>query len=162
KMLPYLYRSPGLSFARSTTLAMNIVRSVVETQKPDGERLPGYHEAELASLRLRMLSPAPLYPAMDQALIAGWLDEALAALGKARFDLYGKTAYPDATFTLRLAFGTVRGYPMNGTVAPAKTTFYGLYDRAFGFDQKPPFNLPPRYVDRQKAIDLKTPLDFVS
>ena len=39
-------------------------------------------------------------------------------LGKARFAVYGKTTYPDATFTLRLSYGQVKGYPMNGTKAP--------------------------------------------
>ena len=47
-------------------------------------------------------------------------------IGKARFAVYGKSAYPDATFTLRLSYGTVTGYPMNGTKAPPFTTFYGL------------------------------------
>ncbi len=83
-------------------------------------------------------------------------------IAKARFAIYGKSAYPDATFTLRLAYGTVKGYPMNGTIAPPKTTFYGLYDRSAGFDDKPPFNLAPRFVERRDRIDLSTPLNFVS
>jgi hypothetical protein len=83
-------------------------------------------------------------------------------IGKARFAVYGKTTYPDATFTLRLAYGPVKGYPMNGTKAPSKTTFYGLYDRAASFDSKPPFDLPPRFVERRASLDLATPMDFVS
>ena len=57
-------------------------------------------------------------------------------IGLARFAVYGKSVYPDATFTLRLGYGSVKGYPMNGTEAPPRTTFYGLYDRSYGFDQK--------------------------
>ena len=62
-------------------------------------------------------------------------------LGKARFAVYGKNAYPDATFTLRLSYGTVDGYPYNGTVAPPFTTYYGLFDRSASFGNKEPFNL---------------------
>jgi len=83
-------------------------------------------------------------------------------IAKARFSIYGKSVYPDATFTLRLAYGTVQGYPMNGTKAPPKTTFYGLYDRSASFDNKPPFNLMPRFIQRKERIDLSTPLDFVA
>jgi Peptidase S46 len=83
-------------------------------------------------------------------------------LGKARFAVYGKTTYPDATFTLRLSYGQVKGYPMNGTLAPPKTTMYGLYDRAYSFDLKPPFNLPARYAEGKQKLDLSTPLDFVT
>jgi Peptidase S46 len=82
-------------------------------------------------------------------------------IAKARFAIYGKSVYPDATFTLRLAYGTVNGYPMNGTKAPSKTTFYGLYDRSASFNNQPPFNLTPRFVERRDKIDLSTPLDFV-
>jgi hypothetical protein len=90
--------------------------------------------------------------------------EAGEQIGKARFAVYGKTAYPDATFTLRLSYGLVKGYAMNGTKAPAKTTLYGLYDRAASFNFAPPFNLPARYMDTQarQKLDLATPLNFVT
>jgi peptidase S46-like protein len=83
-------------------------------------------------------------------------------LGKARFLVYGKDAYPDATFTLRLSYGTVTGYPYNGTVAPPFTTFYGLYDRAASFSNQSPFDLTPKEVAGRDKLDLSTPLDFVS
>ena len=82
-------------------------------------------------------------------------------LGKARFLVYGKNTYPDATFTLRLSYGAVIGYPYNGTIAPPFTTFYGLYDRAAGFSDKPPFDLTPKEEAGLKNLDLSTPLDFV-
>jgi Peptidase S46 len=89
------------------------------------------------------------------------VSSATEKIAKARFAIYGKSVYPDATFTLRLAYGTVNGYPMNGTKAPSRTTFYGLYDRSASFDNKPPFNLTPRFVERRDKIDLSTPLNFV-
>jgi hypothetical protein len=230
------------------TLATNIVQYVAEIKKPDGERLASYHDAQLESLKFRMFSPAPVYPAMEIARLAGMLELSLAELGpndpfvkaalngrtpkdaaaslvngtklaapefrkqlveggeaavnastdpmivlarqldpmrreltkwtednvssvvqrageqigEARFAVYGKTAYPDATFTLRLSYGKVDGYDMNGTKAPYKTTFYGLYDRAGSFDLKPPFDLPARYKDGRDKLDLTTPLDFVT
>jgi len=230
------------------SLALSIVQYVAEIKKPDGERLSGFHEAQLESLRYRLLSPAPIYPAMEEARLSGGLAEsaqqlgaddefvrtalggrtpdALAAevvprtqladpkvrkalleggeaavaassdpmivlvrkidplsraltkwfednmqsveqaagekLGKARFLAYGKSAYPDATFTLRLSYGTLQGFAMNGTKAPYKTTFYGLYDRAHSFDLSPPFDLPARYVEGRERLNLATPLDFVS
>ena len=82
-------------------------------------------------------------------------------IGQARFAAFGKNAYPDATFTLRLSYGAVKGYAMNGTLAPYKTTFYGLYDRAESFDNKPPFHLPNRVAAARDKLDLSTPLDFV-
>src|SRR5579872_1966366 len=231
-----------------STIANNIVQYVAEIRKPDAQRLPGFHEAQLESLRYEMFSPAPIYPGMETARIAGQLEQdvaemgasdpflkillngrtpkqvaetlvkgtklfdaefrkklveggeaAVAAsddpeivlarkldplrrelikwtednvqsveerageqLGKARFAAFGKSTYPDATFTLRLSYGQVKGYPMNGTQAPSKTTFYGLYDRAQSFDFQGPWYLPSRYKEGREKLDLATPLDFVT
>jgi hypothetical protein len=230
------------------TRAMDIVQYVAEVKKPDGERLPGFHDAQLESLKFQLFSPAPVYPGLEIARITGSLEwdlagagpedpflktslkgrtpaQAAAALvngtklrdaavrrqlveggeaavaasndpmivlareldpmrremirwyqdnvegieqrageeiGKARFAVYGKSTYPDATFTPRLSYGQVKGYPMNGTKAPPHTTFFGLYDRADSFDLKPPFNLPARYTENREKLDLATPLDFVT
>ena len=222
--------------ARRSTIA----RYVQEIAKPDAERLDGFHDAQLESLKLSLLSPAPQYPERDIAVLADALQQSLDALGpndpfikaalggktpdgrragharrheagrsggpqgagrggasrpsrrppirsscsrarssrssarprrrfedevesveaaageklgRARFAAYGKSAYPDATFTLRLAFGTVKGYPMNGTMAPPVTTFYGLYDRAESFVRKPPYDLPARYYTRRAQAE---------
>jgi peptidase S46-like protein len=229
-------------------LALQLVQYAAEIKKPDGDRLPQFHEAGLESLRFRLLSPAPIYPDVEKIRLTASLTESLKQLGpndefirtvlgnsdletvakqlvegtklgdpkvrqalleggepaimasndpmivlarkldpivraqikqwdekinsvevaageklgKARFEVYGKSVYPDATFTLRLSYGSVKGYPMNGTVAPPKTTFYGLYDRAAGFDNKGPFALPKSFVKGRDKLDLSTPLDFVS
>jgi hypothetical protein len=230
------------------TIAADIVDYVIEIKKPDGERLPGFHDSQLASMRFNLFSPAPIYRDMEIARIAGALDldlkqmgpndpflkivldgkpprDAASALvngtslenpelrkklveggetavnastdpfivlerkldptrrayikweqdnvesveqrggeelGRARFAVYGRDTYPDATFTLRLSYGRVKGYPYNGTVAPSKTTFYGLYGRSADFDNAPPFNLVPRFANRQVRLSLATPLNFVT
>jgi len=68
---------------------------------------------------------------------------------------------PDATFTLRLSDGVVKGYKYNGTIAPYKTTFFGMYDRNYSFDHKYPWRLPFRWKYPSMEL-LKQPLDFVS
>ena len=234
--------------SRLFSIARGIVQYVEEIKKPDGQRLDGYHDAQLETLRFQLLSPSKIDISTEklymttaltlgeeelgkndkyfQALLAGsdvttfvntvidgtkladievrkalldggeaavaastdpmiaaarrtdpvarelrrWqhdeVDSVLAPagekLGKARFLVYGKDAYPDATFTLRLSYGTVTGYPYNGTVAPPFTTFYGLYDRAASFSNKPPFDLAPKEAAGRDKLDLATPLDFVA
>lgn len=234
--------------SRFAAIALQIVEYVAEIKKPDGQRLPGFHESQLESLRYELMSPAPIYREMEIARITGaleldleemgpndaylktvlagrtpkqaatdlvngtrlddpavrkqlmeggeaavnastdsmivmarkldpmrrefikWMEDNVQSveqragekLGRARFAVYGKSTYPDATFTLRLSYGTVAGYPMNGTKAAPKTTFYGLFDRAAGFDYQPPFNLPSRYQENRTKLDLTTPLNFVT
>jgi len=77
-----------------------------------------------------------------------------------RFAVYG-SVYPDANFNLRIEYGTVAGYEEDTTLVPFKTTFYGLYDRANSFDEKPPYNLPPRWKEAKLVLNLSTPLNFV-
>ena len=229
-------------------LAMTIVQYVAEVKKPDGDRLPGYHDSQLDSLKFQLSSKAPIYSDLEIARMTGALELDLAEvgpndpflkivlngkapkevatelvngskladpevrkklidggevavaasndamivlarkldpmrremikwnetnvtsveqkageqLGKARFAAYGKTTYPDATFTLRLSYGQVKGYPMNGTIAPSKTTLYGLYDRGSSFNFEGPFALPARYKEGRAKLDLSTPFNFVT
>lgn len=87
--------------------------------------------------------------------------QAYSALAKAKFAMDGDKVYPDATFTLRLAFGTVKGYKEQGKDVPAFTTMDGLYARSKEQGNKGPFELPKRWVERKGKLDLKTPYNFV-
>jgi len=87
--------------------------------------------------------------------------KAAAALAQARFALDGANAYPDATFSLRLAVGTVSGFKENGKDVPPYTDFAGLYARAKEQGNAGPFKLPKRFEERKTALDLKTPYNFV-
>ncbi len=87
--------------------------------------------------------------------------QAHAAIARARFTLEGASSYPDATFTLRLSYGTVKGYEESGKAVPPLTTLAGLYQRAEGQHFKPPFDLPDRWIKKRRALDLSTPFNFV-
>lgn len=82
-------------------------------------------------------------------------------IGNEVFQIYGLNIPPDATFTLRLADGLVKAYDYNGTVAPIKTTYFGLYDRFYSNDGKFPWSLPERWKNPPAEL-LRAPLNFVS
>mgnify|MGYP002622376293 FL=1 len=88
--------------------------------------------------------------------------QAYAKIAAARFKVLGTTTYPDATFTLRLAFGAVKGYQEGDTWIPPWTTIGGAYEHAEAHGNVPPFQLPELWIERRDQIDLSTPFNFVS
>ncbi len=242
-----LYRE-AFRVSRLVDFANTLVRMSAEVEKPNDQRFREYRDANLASMRFQLMSPAPVYPAMEEFVYAAHLQAALDELGpddpwvkvalagrppaevarailggtrlgdraerkrlleggrkaveasddplivwarridpvyreqrawnedhvegvesleggriaRARFALDGKNAYPDATGTLRLAYGKVAGYTQMTTEVPWKTTFHGLFDRARSFDNRHPFDLPARVAAAESKLDLTTPLDFVT
>jgi hypothetical protein len=237
----------GNPISRLATIAASIVRYAEETRKPNNARYDELRDSNLESFRFSLLSRAPIYPEMDEHLLAAWLEEAQKTLGasdpfvraalagstpavaakravtgtrladvearkalieggadavaksddpmivlarnvepitrqlrawleekiqsvetsagekiaKARFAVYGRSLPPDANFNLRISYGRVLGYEEDTTLVPYKTTFFGLYDRARSFDEKPPYDLPKRYREGKDKLDLATPLNFV-
>lgn len=88
--------------------------------------------------------------------------QAYAEIARLRFMALGNSVAPDATFTLRLAFGVVKGYEVDGRQLPFHTTFGGAFERAAAMKNREPFELPERWVKKKDQIDLTTPFDFVS
>jgi hypothetical protein len=88
--------------------------------------------------------------------------QAYADIAKARFAIEGTSNYPDATFTLRLSYGEVRGYEQDGKQIPALTNFAGLYQRSAEHNNQPPFDLPQRWIDKKSALNPETKYNFVS
>jgi hypothetical protein len=88
--------------------------------------------------------------------------QAYAEIAKARFAIEGTSNYPDATFTLRLSYGRVRGYEEDGKQVAPFTNFAGLYQRSAEHENKEPFDLPQRWIDRKAALNPETQFNFVS
>lgn len=88
--------------------------------------------------------------------------QAYAQIARVRFEVLGPNVAPDATFTLRLAFGVVKGYEVDGAAVPFHTTFGGAFDRADKQGHREPFVLPKRWLDNKGKLDLATPFDFCS
>lgn len=81
------------------------------------------------------------------------------SLGEVGYKIYGDKIPPDATLTLRISDGTIAPYEYNGTIAPGKTTFFGLYDKWNSFGKKDyPYGLHPRWQKIPKGFDLSTPI----
>jgi hypothetical protein len=225
--------------------ARGLVRSAIERDKPNGERLPGFTDSALPLLQHQIVDPAPTYPWLEEATMAFWLSKtrellttddprvrsmlgrespedlahrlvagtrladpayrqrlwegglaaiqasddpmirfalaneptarglldryrteveapivaAQSRLARARFAAYGDSIYPDATFTLRVSYGSVQGWNEHGHDMTPFSDFAGMFDRATGAY---PYQLPPRLAAARAAIDPRRVLDFTS
>jgi hypothetical protein len=83
-------------------------------------------------------------------------------IAKARFSESGFTQPPDATFTLRLSYGAVKGYMESGKKIPYFTTMGGAYQHAATHNNQPPYQLPASWMTSKFKLKLSTPLNFVS
>jgi hypothetical protein len=88
--------------------------------------------------------------------------QAYGKIANARFAVYGSNIYPDATFTLRLAFGEVKGYTEAGRNIPWATTLGGTFEHAAAHENKGPFELPSIWKLKKAQLKLSTPFNFVS
>jgi hypothetical protein len=85
-----------------------------------------------------------------------------AKIARALFEIEGTKLYPDATFTLRLSYGDVKGYRENGKQVAPFTDFAGFYEHSNKFGNKPPYEIPKRWIEKKSAIDLKVPFNLVT
>src|SRR3989449_1044982 len=119
------------------------------TALSDSARVPALFQGDLAAsgdaafLFARRASRVVVPLRQEAARLSARADNLAARLARVRFDVYGKTLPPDATFTLRLADGVVRGYPYNGTRAVPFTTFYRMYRRHAAAGGRAPRGPPP-------------------
>ncbi len=245
----YNYLEGGRSFW--TTLfskARGLVRFAEETAKPNGDRLPEFHEASLPQVKRSILSRAPIYADLETAklrdslgnfadtygnehplvqlvldgkspadrayelvsgtklievdarqklldggaeaidaskdpmillarsidkisrgartkfedLVVGLRRDAYANIADAKFGVTGTGVYPDATFTLRLAFGLVDGWDEEGTKIPFHTTIGGAFEDSKAAKNEEPYNLPKTWLDKAVSIDKSVPFNFVA
>ena len=136
---------------------------IAKSGKPEVKAAFDFIAAEMGKLREKFGKKPNLQmmmPAIEEVSVKTCA-EAKATINQARFDVYGTANYPDATFTLRLAFGTVKGYEAGTTMVPPKTTLNGLFERNQGFDNKHPYDLPKQWTDKKAKLNLDTPYNFV-
>ena len=134
----------------------------VEERKRLAHSLDLVKSSDDGMIRLALIldGPARRFRKEFEDKVEAVINSSAAKIAQARFAVYGANEYPDATFTLRLTYGQVKGYEdARGHAVPYATTFAGLYQHATG---KEPFELPPSWIKAKGSLKLDTPFDFVS
>lgn len=90
------------------------------------------------------------------------LNENYDAIAKILFEKYGETAYPDATFTLRLSYGSMKGYLENDQFIDPMTVLNGAFEKSKKNNNEEPYNLPPSWIAKEEALKKDSPMNFVS
>ena len=81
------------------------------------------------------------------------------AIARARFAAYGTSIYPDATFTLRLSYGAMKGWTEKGEEVRPWTELSRAFERATG---EPPFRIPDRWMAVKDRLDMSTRANFTT
>jgi hypothetical protein len=89
-------------------------------------------------------------------------EQAHAKIAKVRYAKDGDSVSPDATFTLRMSYGAVKGIEQAGVKIEPYTVIGGLFERAAEREFTPPYNLPESWVKAKERLDLKVPYNFIS
>jgi hypothetical protein len=150
---------------RAAALVEGTKLKSVEVRKQLAEAgLHAIRASEDPMIRLALLVDGPARKVLKvyEERVEEPLRQAYAKIAHARFAVYGRDTYPDATFTLRLSFGQTKGYAARGHKIPWATTLGGAYDHARAHGNKEPFALPQSWVARKDKLDLSTPFNFVS
>ncbi len=132
-----LLRAGGRATVDVSTDPMIVLARSLE---PDAQAVNKKYEDEVASVQ------SAAYPKVGQAV----------------FVVDGAKAYPDATGTLRLSYGTVKSYKEDGKIVPAYTYVPGLYERSALHNNQSPYELAPRWAEAKASLNPKTPFDMVS
>ncbi|MDP2339524.1 MAG: S46 family peptidase [Deltaproteobacteria bacterium] len=137
-----------------------------KTKKKVSEKVIGVNKAAIDMSKDPMILFARLVDADARRLRKSWEDEVESivdqsgeTIAKARFDAYGTSLYPDATFTLRLSYGAVEGWKERGTEVNPLTVIAGAFERHTGED---PFKLPASWLKAQKQLDLTKPMNMAT
>jgi hypothetical protein len=160
-----------------------LVRSLLGSESPDSLAMRLVEGSKLADASVRkalweggdaaiqasddpMIVLARTIDAEARALRKTYEDEVQAPvasaqerIARARFAVLGTNTYPDATFTLRMSYGAVRGWREKGEDIVPFTTLQRLYERATGKD---PFRLPQVWIDARAKLDMSTPFNYVT
>jgi hypothetical protein len=149
--------------------ASELIRGTTLTNVDARKQLVAGGKAAVDASRDPMIALAKLVDGRSRFLRKSYEDnvdeplkQAYAKIANAEFKTSGGETYPDATFTLRLSYGTVKGFEENGKQIPFATTIGGGFARAAEHKNQQPFTMPSRWLDAKAKLNLETPFNFIS